>query len=69
MATRSRTTFNKRQKEAARMEKSRDKAAKRMERKVDKKTGLPTEEDILANREEIDTSEVGYSSADPLRQQ
>jgi hypothetical protein len=33
MATRSRTTFKKRQKEMARMEKQRDKAAKRAEKK------------------------------------
>ena len=34
MATRSRTTFQKRQNEIARMEKQRDKAAKRMQRKL-----------------------------------
>ena len=34
MATRSRTTFQKRQKEIARMEKQREKAAKRMQRKM-----------------------------------
>jgi hypothetical protein len=33
MATRSRTSFKKRQKEIARMEKQREKAAKRMQRK------------------------------------
>ena len=33
MASRSRTTFKKRQKELARVEKQRDKAAKRLERK------------------------------------
>lgn len=33
MATRSRTTFKKRQKEMARMEKQRDKAARRAEKK------------------------------------
>jgi hypothetical protein len=38
MATRSRSTFKKRQKEIARMEKQRDKAAKRMERKLQKQT-------------------------------
>ena len=37
MATRSRTTFKKRQKEIARMEKQRDKAARRMQRRLDKK--------------------------------
>ena len=34
MATRSRTSFQKRQKELARMEKQRDKAAKRAQRKL-----------------------------------
>ena len=34
MATRSRTSFQKRQKEIARMEKQRDKAAKRVQRKL-----------------------------------
>jgi len=38
MATRSRTSFQKRQKEIARMEKQRDKAAKRMQRKLEKKS-------------------------------
>ena len=37
MATRSRTTFKKRQKEIARMEWQRDKAAKRMQRKLTEK--------------------------------
>ncbi|SPF50412.1 conserved hypothetical protein [Candidatus Sulfopaludibacter sp. SbA4] len=42
MPTRSRTTFKKRQKELARMEKQRDKAARRMQRKLDpKETGEP----------------------------
>ena len=40
MASRSRTTFKKRQKELARMEKQRDKAAKRMQRKTMKQSGL-----------------------------
>jgi hypothetical protein len=39
MASRSRTTFKKRQKEIARMEKQRDKAAKRMQRKAEKLAG------------------------------
>lgn len=39
MASRSRTTFKKRQKELARMEKQRDKAAKRMQRKTMKLAG------------------------------
>ena len=36
MATRSHTTYKKRQKELARLEKQRDKAAKRMQRKLEK---------------------------------
>jgi hypothetical protein len=43
MATRSRTTFKKRQKELARMEKQRDKAAKRVQRKIAKDAGEPVE--------------------------
>ena len=39
MASRSRTTFKKRQKELARMEKQRDKAAKRIQRKTLKLAG------------------------------
>ena len=41
MGARSRTTFKKRQKEIARMEKQRDKAAKRMERRQALKARLP----------------------------
>jgi hypothetical protein len=49
MATKSRTSFQKRQKEIARMEKQRDKAMKRMQRKLEKKQlaasgGAPIEE-------------------------
>ena len=47
MATRSRTTFKKRQKEMARAEKQREKAAKRMQRKE----GERTEPDILTLEE------------------
>lgn len=39
MATRSKTTYNKRQKEFARLEKQRDKVAKRMQKKLEPKTG------------------------------
>ncbi len=42
MATRSRTTFKKRQKELARLEKQRDKAARRMQRKLEKSMGITT---------------------------
>ena len=70
MATRSRTTFNKRQKEAARMEKSRDKQAKRLQRKKEDKPGLPGEEELsLASRDDDDLDLPAYSSADPMRNQ
>ena len=61
MATRSRTTFQKRQKEIARMEKQREKAAKRMQRKMagrepaqlenqpSEDTGEPTDVDTQHN--------------------
>jgi hypothetical protein len=45
LATRSRTTFQKRQKELARLEKQRDKAARRAQRKVDKASGIGQGED------------------------
>ena len=49
MATRSRTSFNKRQKELARLEKQRDKAAKRAQRKVEKQNAGPTNlDDMIA---------------------
>lgn len=48
MAARSRTTFQKRQKELARQEKARDKAARRVQRKLEKQahpsSGPPIEE-------------------------
>ena len=46
MATRSRTSFQKRQKEIARMEKQRDKAAKRAQRKLNP-TGAEESEYLL----------------------
>lgn len=52
MASRSRTTFKKRQKEIARMEKQRDKAARRMQRKAEKQAGHhEPEQDITAEAE------------------
>ncbi|SPE39342.1 hypothetical protein SBA3_3180023 [Candidatus Sulfopaludibacter sp. SbA3] len=48
MATRSRTTFKKRQKEMARMEKQRDKAAKRAEKK---QGDGPTEPEVMSLEE------------------
>jgi hypothetical protein len=51
MGMKSGTTFKKRQKETARMEKARDKAAKREQRKVEKLSGAssePTDEELIA---------------------
>jgi hypothetical protein len=49
MGMKSGTTFKKRQKETARMEKARDKAAKRDQRKVEKVGGAsePTDEELI----------------------
>jgi hypothetical protein len=50
MGMKSGTTFKKRQKETARMEKARDKAAKRDQRKVEKAGGgssEPTDEELI----------------------
>jgi hypothetical protein len=44
MSMRSGTTFKKRQKEIARMEKQRDKFAKRMQRKTEKAAGPPADD-------------------------
>jgi len=44
MGMRSGTTFKKRQKEIARMEKQRDKFAKRLQRKTEKLTGPPVDD-------------------------
>jgi hypothetical protein len=50
MGMKSGTTFKKRQKETARMEKARDKAAKRDQRKVEKSSDAssePTDEELI----------------------
>ena len=63
MASRSRTTFKKRQKELARLDKARDKAAKRVQRKMDKKMGVthPDDDGIdmgeFADLDGVDTGE------------
>jgi len=54
MATRSRTTFKKRQKELARMEWQRDKAAKRMERKLIRKHAGETSDEASAGLDSED---------------
>jgi hypothetical protein len=59
MASRSRTTFKKRQKELARMEKQRDKAAKRVQRKTMKLAGgLPDLDGESPEGSEIEGSEI-----------
>lgn len=55
MASRSRTTFKKRQKELNRQEKQRDKAARRMQRKLEKR---------MAASENKDADLPGEPSAD-----
>ncbi|MEO8368672.1 MAG: hypothetical protein ABI806_05705 [Candidatus Solibacter sp.] len=47
MATRSRTSFQKRQKEIARMEKQRDKAAKRSQRKLNPSDTVDNDSEYL----------------------
>jgi len=58
---RSGTTFKKRQKEIARMEKQRDKVARRLQRKADKAAGIisPSDDDdlLLASGEAGDTDD------------
>lgn len=57
MAGQTRTTFKKRQKEMARMEKQRDKAAKRLQRKLGEK---PAEEsEILLDENGVPVDESG----------
>lgn len=53
MPTRSRTTFKKRQKELARMEKQRDKAARRMQRKLQPSEADPSATDEAATDEVV----------------
>jgi hypothetical protein len=69
MASRSRTTFKKRQKELARMEKQRDKAAKRMQRKAEKLTGGDTasslDGELNLDGEAIEDTEPSDSSTGP----
>jgi len=68
MPTRSRTTFKKRQKELARMEKQRDKAARRMQRKLDHKNpteGEPAAADVAAT-DDLLTGLSSESSVDGL---
>ena len=62
MGMRSGTTFKKRQKELARMEKQRDKFAKRLQRKTEKALGGPVDDmgepvgDLSAHDDDLDES-------------
>lgn len=64
MGMRSGTTFKKRQKEIARMEKQRDKAARRIQRKAEKlsgDSGTPEDDDLLGA-----SGEPGGESGEPI---
>jgi hypothetical protein len=60
MGMRSGTTFKKRQKEIARMEKQRDKFAKRLQRKTEKASGAPVDDmgepvgDLSVSQDDLD---------------
>lgn len=62
MPTRSRTTFKKRQKELARMEKQRDKAARRMQRKLEPSAGMVIE--AFDPTEGLDTDDASDEPSD-----
>ena len=62
MATRSRTTFKKRQKEMARVEKQREKAAKRMQRR---EGGHTAEPELTLEEAEILRSTGYYDAGNP----
>ena len=62
MASRSRTTFKKRQKELARLDKARDKAAKRVQRKLQKQIGGSDSGDLdVIDGDMIDSGEAADS--------
>jgi hypothetical protein len=65
MASRSRTTFKKRQKELARLDKARDKAAKRVQRKLQKQIGGSDSGDLdVIDGDVIDSGEATDSEQD-----
>lgn len=64
MATRSHTTYKKRQKELARLEKQRDKAAKRMQRKLEKGSS-DTGESAGIDEAEREVFEPGSGAPNP----
>ena len=63
MATRTRTSFQKRQKELARVEKQRDKAAKRLQRKLEGPKPEEPEDLLMEGGVAIDGDHPGESSA------
>ena len=70
MGMRSGTTFKKRQKEIARMEKQRDKAARRIQRKAQKLSGDPStaeDDDLLGASGEPggEPGEVSIAAGEP----
>jgi hypothetical protein len=72
VGARSRTTFKKRQKELARLEKRRDKAARMMQRKQEKAAGIQPADDLLdapdATPESPGEAGVGSDTVpDPVR--
>lgn len=62
--TRTRTSFQKRQKEIARAEKQRDKAAKRMQKKLLGKQAPQTDEELAAESQEMLDTRATDASAD-----
>jgi hypothetical protein len=62
LASRSRTTFEKRRKELARMEKQRDKAAKRQQRKLEKNAPADDQPD---SADEIAADDLELSAQPP----
>lgn len=65
MGMRSGTTFKKRQKEIARMEKQRDKAARRLQRKADKIAGITEPDMDIDNLENPDSdSEISVAAGE-----
>ena len=72
MATRSRTTFQKRQKEIARAEKQRDKVARRLQRKLNGDQGIDPdaleagdEENLVNGVSAVDVSSPAAGDTDP----
>jgi hypothetical protein len=62
MATRTRTSFQKRQKELARVEKQRDKAAKRLQRKLEGPKPEEPEDLLMEGGVAVDADHPGESS-------